>query len=191
MHRYKQTMARCMRGDRGGRGDWSEWGGRRHGGRHRAGGGGRMFDQGDLRLVVLSLIAEQPRHGYELIKEIEARSGGSYAPSPGVIYPLLTMLEEMGFARMEASEGAKKLYAITTEGEAELAENRAAAEHLTARMTAVRESTSSGRAPQIVRAVENLRTALRLRMERGPLNETQIQAVAAALDAAAQAIERS
>jgi DNA-binding PadR family transcriptional regulator len=189
MHRHRKHE-RCMRGSRT---EWGDWGGRRHGmgGRGRHGGGGRMFDQGDLRLVVLALIAEQPRHGYELIKEIEARSGGAYAPSPGVIYPLLTMLEEMGFARLDTSDGAKKLYAITPEGEADLAANQAAAEHLKARMASVRESTSSGRAPQIVRAMENLRIALRLRMERGPLSETQIQAVAAALDAAAQAVERS
>ena len=60
-------------------------------------GGGRMFDQGDLRWVVLQLVAEQPRHGYEIIKEIESRVGGGYSPSPGVIYPTLTLLEEMGW----------------------------------------------------------------------------------------------
>jgi DNA-binding PadR family transcriptional regulator len=188
MHRHRGE--RGVRG--GGRNDWSEWGGRRHGwdGRHRF-GGGRMFDQGDLRLVVLSLIAEQPRHGYELIKEIDARSGGAYAPSPGVIYPLLTMLEEMGFARMEASEGAKKLYAITAEGQADLAANQKAAEHLLERMASVRASVSSGRAPQVVRAVENLRLALRLRLERGPISEDQAQKIATALDVAATEIERS
>ncbi len=183
-----------MRG--GSRGDWGDWGRGGRYGRHgwagrRHGGGGRMFDQGDLRLVVLSLIAEQARHGYELIKEIEARSGGAYAPSPGVIYPLLTMLEEMGFARLDASEGAKKLYAITPEGQADLAANQPAADHLMARMAAVRESISGGRAPQVLRAMENLRFALRLRLERGPLSEEDAQKVAAALDAAATAIERS
>jgi DNA-binding PadR family transcriptional regulator len=151
----------------------------------------RMFDQGDLRLVVLSLIAEQPRHGYDLIKEIETRLGGSYAPSPGVIYPLLTMLEEMGLARLEASEGAKKLYAITAEGEAELTANKALLESIQGRMEAFKERVSGGRAPQIMRAMENLRMALRLRLERGPLTDEQVQAVAAALDAAAQAIDRA
>jgi len=190
MH-YHRASERCVRG---GRGDWSEgeWARRRHGGgwggRHRA---GRMFDQGDLRFVVLALLAEQDRHGYELIKEIDSRSGGAYAPSPGVIYPLLTMLEEMGLASLEATDGAKKLYAITDAGRAELAANRIAAEHLLARMASVRESNSSGRAPQIVRAVENFRFALRLRLERGPLTDEQITAVAATIDAAAAAIERS
>ena len=151
----------------------------------------RMFDQGDLKFVVLALIAEQPRHGYEIIKEIEHRVGGAYAPSPGVIYPLLTMLEEMGLAELTASEGAKKLYAVTTQGKAELETNKAGVDALFARIASARESFSSGRAPQIVRAMENLKLALRLRMERGPLNEDELQRVAAAIDGAAQAIERS
>src|SRR6185295_14571381 len=86
------------------------WGGD-HGGRgwgHRHGGGRRFFEQGDLRLVILALIAEKPRHGYELIKDIEDRFGGAYAPSPGVVYPLLTMLEELGLVSLESSEGGKK-----------------------------------------------------------------------------------
>src|SRR5262245_51985023 len=85
------------------------FGGRDFEGR-RGGRGGRVFDQGDLRWVVLRLVAEQPRHGYELIKEIEERLGGGYSPSPGVIYPTLTLLEELGFLSAAASEGARKLY---------------------------------------------------------------------------------
>lgn len=181
---------RCARGPRSAEG----WGGKGHWGRHhgrRGGGGRRMFEQGDLKTIVLALIAEQPRHGYEIIKEIEHRVGGAYAPSPGVIYPLLTMLEEMGLAELSASEGPKKLYAATAQGKAELAANRSDVDALFARIAAARESFSSNRAPQLVRAMENLKLALRLRMERGPLSDTQIEAVAAALDTAAQAIERS
>ena len=92
--------------------------GRRH---HHFGGkfGGRMgrfFDHGDLRFVVLKLIAEKPRYGYEVIKEIEERLGGAYSPSPGVVYPTLTLLEELGYATVSSAEGNKKLYAITPEG---------------------------------------------------------------------------
>lgn len=189
-HKFREGgRGRCARGPGRGEG-WGEPG--RHGFRgHRHGGGmRRMFDQGDLRFVVLSLIAEQPRHGYDLIKEIETRLGGAYAPSPGVIYPLLTMLEEMGLARLEASEGAKKLYAITPEGEAELVANKALVESIFSRMNAFKERSAGGRAPQVMRAMENLRLALRLRFERGPISDEQVQAVAAALDAAAQTIER-
>lgn len=191
-HRHLKRQ-RCMRGPRHDEGfghdhERGHWGrrGHRHGGGLR-----RMFDHGDLKFVVLALIAEQPRHGYEIIKEIEHRVGGAYAPSPGVIYPLLTMLEEMGLAQLSASEGAKKLYAITDQGQAELRANKANVDGLFARIAAAREAFSSGRSPQIVRAMENLKLALRLRMERGPLTEAQLQDVAAALDAAAQAIERS
>lgn len=188
-HHQKRMHCRHMRGPR--RDAWD--GQREHGhhGRRHGGGMRRMFDQGDLRLVVLALLGEQPRHGYELIKEIEQLSGGLYAPSPGVIYPLLTMLEEMGLAQQEPSEGAKKLFALTEQGNDELAAKRADAEHLLQRLAAAKERFSSGRAPQIVRAMENLKLALRLRMERGPLTEAQLQDVAAAIDAAAQAIERS
>jgi DNA-binding PadR family transcriptional regulator len=83
---------------------------------------GRKFAAGDLQLVILALLAEQPRHGYEMIKLLEERSGGFYVPSPGVIYPALTYLEETGLADVE-SEGTKKLYRITDSGRKLVAEN--------------------------------------------------------------------
>ena len=83
---------------------------------------GRKFAAGDLQLVILALLSEQPRHGYELIKLLEERSGGFYVPSPGVIYPALTYLEETGLADVE-SEGTKKLYRITDSGRKLVEEN--------------------------------------------------------------------
>src|SRR5271156_3276593 len=107
------------------------WMGRHHGGHgsgHFAGGftggfgrggagfrSGRKFAAADLQLVILALLAEKPRHGYELIKALEERSGGFYIPSPGMIYPALTYLEEIGYATVEA-EGTRKLYQITESG---------------------------------------------------------------------------
>src|SRR6218665_900395 len=88
---------------------------------------GRMLASGDLRLVALFLIEQQPRHGYDLIKAIEEKSAGFYTPSPGVVYPALTFLEEAGFVTSEA-DGNKKLYTITEEGRAHLADNRDAIE---------------------------------------------------------------
>src|SRR5919201_933142 len=86
----------------------------------------RPFDHGDLRYIILKLIAERPRHGYEIIKAIEERLGGAYSPSPGVVYPTLTMLEELGYATVSSPDGSgKKLYAVTPEGTAFLAANRA------------------------------------------------------------------
>ncbi|MYM98554.1 PadR family transcriptional regulator [Duganella vulcania] len=105
---------------------------------HHRGGGGRgrgpkMFDAGAMRYVVLHLIAEKPRHGYEIIKALEQLSGGSYTPSPGAIYPLLSMMLDMGHVSATA-DGNKKLHTITPEGEAFLAENRQFVDVILARL---------------------------------------------------------
>jgi DNA-binding PadR family transcriptional regulator len=160
----------------------------RHGG--RGGRSGRLFDHGELRFVLLRLIEEKPRHGYELIKAIEDRAGGAYSPSPGVIYPTLTMLEELGHA-VVTEEAGKKRYALTGEGHAFLRDNRRAVDAAMARMDAAAAAQGDGPAPPIVRAMENLRLALRLRLARGALSETRVRGVAAALDAAAIAIEQT
>jgi DNA-binding PadR family transcriptional regulator len=86
--------------------------------------GGRMFEQGDLRYVVLRLLEEKPRHGYEIIKALEERFSGAYAPSPGVVYPTLQLLEDLGYARVRPESEGKKVYEITDAGRAYLAENR-------------------------------------------------------------------
>jgi DNA-binding PadR family transcriptional regulator len=144
-----------------------------------------------LRLVILNLIAEKPRYGYEIIKAIEERVAGAYSPSPGVIYPTLTLLEELGYATVNAAgEGGKKLHEITAQGRAFLDANRPTLDALLARMTEAGRAQESGAVPQIIRAMENLKLALRLRVTRGPLTEDQANAVAAALDAAAQTVER-
>ena len=101
------------------------------------------------------------------------------------------MLDELGLAELDASEGAKKLYARTPAGQEELAAKRADADALLARLAAAKDRSSGGRSPKIVRAVENFRTALRLRLERGPMSEAEIDSLAAVIDAAATAIERS
>ncbi len=96
-------------------------------GRGGPGGGGfrfgRMLRDGDLRLIALALIEQEPRHGYDIIKALEERSGGFYSPSPGVVYPTLTFLEEAGYVT-SASEGNKKVYSISEAGKAHLDENR-------------------------------------------------------------------
>ena len=105
-----------------GRGPFRGW-------RSRGGGfggrEGRMFDGGELRLVILALVAEKPRYGYEIIKELGERVGGDYSPSPGVVYPTLTLLEEMGYASASQDPQGRKLYTVTAEGEKVLAENKA------------------------------------------------------------------
>jgi DNA-binding PadR family transcriptional regulator len=162
-------------------------------GHHHMRGGrlGRFFDQGDLRFVMLKLIADKPRHGYELIKAIEEKLGGVYSPSPGVVYPTLTLLEELGYASVSESEGGKKLYAITEDGKAFLDANRATVDAIFSRMDQIGAAQAGGPAPQILRAMENLKMALRLRLTRGPLDEAQIRAIAAALDEAALEVEKN
>lgn len=172
--------------------------GEHHGGRgrHSLGGSGRselrrFFAHGDLRLVILYLIAEKPSHGYEIIKAIEDRVGGAYSPSPGVVYPTLTLLEELGHVTVSVGEGGKKLHEITDEGRAYLDAHRPAVDALLARMAEASRTYGGGPAPQIVRAMENLKLALRLRLARGPLTEEQASAVAATLDAATTGVERT
>jgi DNA-binding PadR family transcriptional regulator len=83
-----------------------------------------VFEQGDLRYVILRLLEEKPRHGYEIIKALEERFAGAYAPSPGVVYPTLQLLEDLGYARVIPAAEGKKVYEITDAGRAYLAENR-------------------------------------------------------------------
>jgi DNA-binding PadR family transcriptional regulator len=162
--------------------------------RHDRGGRsglGRFFAHGDLRLVILHLIAEKPRHGYEIIKAIEEHVGGAYSPSPGVTYPTLTLLEELGHVTVSTGDGAKKLHTITPEGQAYLDAHRPALDALLARMEEASRVHGGGPAPQILRATENLKLALRMRLSRGPLSEEQVNAVAAAIDGAATSVERT
>src|ERR1700744_5092787 len=107
-----------------------------HGHRHHKHGrdGGRAFDYGELRLLVLEMVADQPCHGYELMRAIEQRMGGSYSPSPGAIYPTLAWLEDSGYAQIEPGSGTRKRYSITPEGKAFLTANRAAIDDMLARI---------------------------------------------------------
>ena len=161
--------------------------------RHGRGGrrGGRVLDHGDLRLLVLQLLQEKPRHGYEIIKAIEEKLGGAYSPSPGVVYPTLTLLEELGHASVTTCEGARKLYAITPEGTTWLAASRSALDAIAERIAAARALHGETPPAPLVRAVENLKLALRLRVARGDLTEDRIRELAATIDAAATAVERS
>jgi len=112
--------------DRRGRWNWDfsgDWGGPQRGRGHWRGRAARLFEQGDLKYVILRLLEEKPRHGYEIIKDLENRFGGSYAPSPGTVYPTLTMLEDLGYARVVPEESGKKIYEITDEGRKYLAEH--------------------------------------------------------------------
>src|ERR1700724_3069636 len=156
LHRYSHND-HGRRYGRAERQDGEHLGHTRHGRHGRGGGLGRFFAHGDLRLVILHLIAEKPRHGYEIIKAIEEQVAGAYSPSPGVIYPTLTLLEELAYVTVSAGDGAKKLHQITAEGRAFLDANHRTVDALLARMAEASRVQGGGPAPQIVRAMENLK----------------------------------
>ena len=147
-------------------------------------------DAGELRLVLLKLIADQPRHGYDLIRAIEELTHGAYAPSPGVVYPTLTMLQDMGLIEEAKGEGARKAYAVTDEGRAHLEEKDEEVAGLFERLEgAGSDQRKAGGAP-IKRAVGNLLSALWHRATREDVDEQTLHDIAAILDEAAQKIER-
>lgn len=176
--RHEGHEGRCA--GRGRRGRW--FGGPGWGGRHGRGSdetmrAGRILAQGDLQLIALALIAEQPRHGYEIIKVLEEKTSGWYSPSPGIVYPTLTYLEEVGYVTAQ-SVGAKKLYTITAEGRAHLEANRDLADTVLDRLAAIGERVArwrrmSGRdgddrrsvPPLVEAALSNLREAALSRVE--------------------------
>ena len=155
----------------------------------RGGGRRRMFDGGELRLVLLKLIADKPRHGYDLIRAIEERTGGVYAPSPGIVYPTLTMLSEMGLIDEQLAEGARKLFAITPEGTAHLAEHAAEIAAMLARLDALAAMRERTDAVPIRRALHNLRSVLQTRLGDG-LDKDRMHEAVALIDEVAQKIER-
>jgi DNA-binding PadR family transcriptional regulator len=164
--------------------------GGRHGEGRPEGGRRRVFDSGELRLVVLKLIADEPRHGYDVIRAIEDLTGGAYAPSPGVIYPTLTLLQDMGQIEEAAAEGTRRAFAVTAEGTAHLDEKKEEVAALLARLAdlaAMREKTDG--AP-IRRAMGNLKAVLMHRLGTADVTRETLHEVAAILDEAAQKIER-
>jgi DNA-binding PadR family transcriptional regulator len=125
------------------------------------------------------------------MKAIEERLSGGYAPSPGVVYPTLTLLEEEGFATVTSTDGNKKLYAATDQGKEYLKANRVILKAIFGRMQEAGKAFGRGRSPQIKRAIMNLKLALKMRMEQGDLNTDQVSKIAEAIDAAARAIDEA
>ena len=174
----------------GGSDDWGDafgsWGGGGGRGRRRR----RQLDSAELRLVLLHLIASEPRHGYDLIRAVEEMSGGAYAPSPGIVYPTLTMLQDMGHIEEVPGEGTRKVFRATDEGRAWLAERTDEAEGLVDRLRDLGAGSRRAGGAPIGRAVSNLLAALWHRVTREDADEEALHEVAAILDEAAQKIER-
>ena len=185
----------AMRGGRGWQGNWGPfhfdigdgsegWGGRR-GRRAR-----RIFESGELRLVLLKLIADQPRHGYDLIRAIEEITGGEYAPSPGIVYPTLTMLQDMGFIEEAPGEGGRKPFQITEAGRSHLEENHEEADELVERLKGLSPARHAEGGSPVWRAMRNLGMAIRNRLQHGDVTDETVHELAALIDEFAQRVER-
>jgi DNA-binding PadR family transcriptional regulator len=188
----------AMGGGRGWQGSWGpfsfdfgedglpSWGRGRRGRRAR-----RMFESGELRLVLLKLIVDEPRHGYDLIRAIEELTGGEYAPSPGVVYPTLTLLQDMGLIEEAPGEGARKPFQATDEGRKYLGEHGEEVHALLERLGDLKPRENNMAGPPIGRAVKNLMTALVHRVGQERFDDELLHEIAAILDEAAQKIERT
>lgn len=183
-HGFPEALLAMRFGNWGGDGaDFGSWG---RGGRRRR----RMFDSGELRLVLLKLIGDEPRHGYDLIRAIEELTGGAYAPSPGVIYPTLSLLEDSGMIEELRDDTARKAFSITEAGSAELAEKEEEVEAIFARLAKLGEEQSAGDSASIRRAMRNLFTVLGHRFSEKGVDDELIREVTDILDDAAKRIER-
>ncbi len=158
------------------------------GGGHR--GRRRLFDGGELKLVLLRLIADQPRHGYDLIRAIEALSGGVYAPSPGVVYPTLTLLGDMGLIEEQDGGGQRRSYAVGPAGAALLAEKADEVAALIARLDEVAASRARTDVAPVRRAMHNLRQVLHDKLGEEGLERDRMHQAVALIDEVAGRIER-
>lgn len=164
----------------------------RRGGRGEGGHGERvqrLFEHGDLRRVLLALVAKKPSHGYELIKAIEEASSGLYVPSPGVIYPTLTLLEEQDFLEAVATGNGRKSYQITEAGKIELAQHQQVVDIIFARLAGATRPRGGNLAEGISDAMHRLKRVLRGNMMRGDLSAEQVARVNATLVKAVESIE--
>lgn len=167
-----------------------EFGGRggRRGGRGFGGGRERLFDSGDIKLVILMLLVEQPSYGYQLIRTMEERLAGGYTPSAGVIYPTLTLIEEEGLA-VASTQDNKKVFSLTSEGTEFLQANQDRLKEITERLESAGKTFERHRSPELMRAFGNLRGAVAARLSRENISEERLQKMAEAINAAAKAID--
>jgi DNA-binding PadR family transcriptional regulator len=181
LHGFVRHMARHFGRHRG-----ESWGEETGHGRGRR----RVFDAAELRLILLKLLHDQPRHGYDLIRAVEELSAGAYSPSPGVVYPTLTLLAEMGHTSEDLTDTSRKTYTVTTEGIVFLDARKAEVEALMARLAEMGQQRERVDATSIRRAMGNLRTVLMNRLGGEDASPETLHAVTAILDDAAQRIER-
>lgn len=158
--------------------------------KHHHGRRGRLFESGRMKLLVLHLIQQSPKHGYEIIKEIGDLVGDGYSPSAGTIYPTLNWLEDMSFVAIENTEADRKQYHITQEGIAHLQQQQTITQKLLEKLQTRREIHNNDQLLDIHRAMENLKTSLRLKLKNQDFNPEQVRQIAEKIDQAAVEITR-
>lgn len=151
----------------------------------------RLLDATQVRLLILSMLEARAAHGYEIIKAIEELSRGEYTPSPSLIYPNLTLLEEMGYVNAETEENNKKNHWITAEGKAFLQQQQAQLQSVIVRMQSLAVLANNRSLPEVQRAIHNMRTALNTRLAEENISQQSLYAIIDVLDEAAKKIERS
>lgn len=151
----------------------------------------KLFDAHDIRLLILHFLSGSAAHGYELIKTIEAQAQGEYVPSPGIVYPNLTLLEEMGAICPAEGTGGKKIWTLTPEGEASLGKQREEAARVLNRLESLAVLGETRRIPEMQRAIHNFKVALNTRLGKRDLDKRTIEHIIDILDQAAKDIERS
>ena len=149
-----------------------------------------MFSGGELKLLILALVAEKPRYGYEIIKDLGQRVGGDYRPSPGVVYPTLRLLLQTSYALAHLDPAGRKVYTLTAEGEKMMAANEARVHAIFGRFD---EGTLARRTGMcsIARAFTNLDATVRLRLDGRGMKPQQVQDIIDTLEAAAKTIEQT
>ena len=164
-----------------------------HGGHHHGEGHARrprFFGHGELRLVMLEILTRGASHGYELIKEIEALTGGNYTPSPGVIYPTLDFLQDQQFISLSEEEGGRKKIVITAAGEQWLKENEAHLGHIHQRVKARTIGHELRKNPEMKRALENFKAVLDLKVNQAPIEPAMLKKIVGLIDKAALEISQ-
>ncbi len=151
----------------------------------------RMFDSGDIRLLIMSFLEKGAAHGYELIKAIQDLSKGEYTPSASIVYPNLTFLEVQGYAAIGYDAAGKKQYNLTADGHSLLNVQRDALDKIIGRLASLAILSNNRSIPDMQRAINNIRMALNLRLAKGQMSRTALYKIIDTLDNAAKAIERS
>ncbi len=162
-------------------------GGRGHGKSKRR----RLFRAGDLQLVTLNILQQQPSHGYDVIKALQQQVGGDYKASPGTIYPTLNLLEDQGYATATLIDGGRKQYQITPTGSEYLQANSAELEKTTERLQQHRARGKAQQIPQLHEALEKFRAALGKHFANEQPDQQLVEKVAAVITRAADDIEQA